>query len=64
MNDLRTLPEVAAILHDPAASAWLRSALRDLLVRDPVDAANDAEALAAAVGAWCAAALTQAGEWR
>jgi len=34
------------ILNDPAASDWLRQALQAALERDPVDAANDAEALA------------------
>ena len=36
----------SAILADPAASRWLRDALRSALVRDPVDAANEAEVLA------------------
>lgn len=34
------------VLNDPTASTWLREALRSALERDPVDAANDAEALA------------------
>jgi hypothetical protein len=34
------------ILGDPAASNWLKSALREALMRDPIDAANDAELLA------------------
>ncbi|QSB03787.1 hypothetical protein JWZ98_23035 (plasmid) [Methylomonas sp. EFPC1] len=33
------------ILNDPAASDWLKNALRAALVRDPVDAVNDAEIL-------------------
>lgn len=33
-------------LADPCASDWLKQALRTALDRDPVDAANDAEALA------------------
>lgn len=53
-NDLDTLPKIAAsgadaivtTLNDPAASDWLRDALRTAMVRDPVDAANDAEVLA------------------
>ena len=40
------LPEFAAVLHDPAASFWLKTCLRSALSRDPVDAANDAEVLA------------------
>lgn len=37
--------EIAQVLADPAASFWLKNALRSALARDPVDAANDAEAL-------------------
>lgn len=35
------------VLDDPATSTWLRQALQAALERDPIDAANDAEALAA-----------------
>ena len=46
-NDLPDdLPSIEEVLRDPAASLWLRNALRAALVRDPVDAANDAEVLA------------------
>jgi hypothetical protein len=34
------------VLADPAASTWLKCALRDSLERDPVDALNDVLALA------------------
>ena len=34
------------VLADPAASGWLKTALRSALCRDPVDAANDSEILA------------------
>jgi hypothetical protein len=34
------------ILDDPAASDWLKEALRTALERDPVDALNDALVLA------------------
>src|SRR5215469_3051971 len=34
------------VLRDPAASIWLKVALRSSLARDPIDAANDAEVLA------------------
>jgi hypothetical protein len=34
------------ILNDPAASMWLREALRAALERDPLDALNDVLALA------------------
>lgn len=40
------LPEIAAVLHDQAASSWLKTCLCSALSRDPVDAANDAEVLA------------------
>ena len=41
------LPSVDEVLADPTASFWLRNALLAALSRDPVDAANDAEVLAA-----------------
>ncbi len=34
------------ILNDPAGSDWIKNALKAALMRDPVDAANDAEVLA------------------
>lgn len=40
------LPPIPEILADPAASSWLKNALREALLRDPVDAANDAQVLA------------------
>jgi hypothetical protein len=40
------LPEITAVLGDPAASSWLKTCLCSALSRDPVDAANDAEVLA------------------
>lgn len=42
-------PTVAEVLDDAAASKWLKTALRDALQRDPVDALNDALVLAAAL---------------
>ena len=39
-------PAIDEILADPAASVWLKAALRSALSRDPVDAANDADVLA------------------
>jgi hypothetical protein len=39
------------ILHDPAASDWLKGALRTALERDPADALNDALVLAGALEA-------------
>jgi hypothetical protein len=41
--------DVADILQDPSASDWLKNALRAALERDPVDALNDALALAGAL---------------
>jgi len=49
MNDSAAaddLPSIDAVLADPAASYWLKTALRSALGRDPVDAANDSEVLA------------------
>ena len=40
------LPGIEEVLADPAASYWLKSALRSALCRDPIDAANDSEILA------------------
>ncbi len=47
-DGLRTgdLPGTDEVLADPAASYWLKTALRSALCRDPVDAANDSEILA------------------
>jgi hypothetical protein len=41
------------ILGDPAASFWIKEALRSALARDPVDAANDAEVLAELLSSRC-----------
>jgi hypothetical protein len=41
------------ILADPAASFWIKDALRAALRRDPVDAANDAQVLAQVLDARC-----------
>jgi len=40
------LPSIDEVLADPAASCWLKTALRSALCRDPVDAAHDSEILA------------------
>jgi hypothetical protein len=40
------LPSIDEVLADPAASFWLKTALRSALCRDPVDAAHDSEILA------------------
>lgn len=41
---------VSNLLADPAVTRHLRAVLLEWLVRDPVDAARDAELLAAALG--------------
>ncbi len=47
------------ILNDPAASYWLKDALGSALKRDPVDAANDADNLAAALRLHCKQVLAE-----
>jgi hypothetical protein len=42
----KELPTIDAVLGDPSASFWLKSALRSALCRDPVDAAHDSDVLA------------------
>lgn len=43
------MSQAAQILSDPAASYWLKDALRAALNRDACDALNDAEALTVAL---------------
>jgi hypothetical protein len=40
------VPPIDEVLADPAASFWLKTAIRSALRRDPVDAAHDSEILA------------------
>jgi hypothetical protein len=47
MNATSPLANSEAILADPAASDWLKSALKSAAARDPIDALNDALVLAA-----------------
>ncbi len=58
-----TLAEIAVLTmekwKDRAASDWFKNALANALARDPVDAANDAEALAEFL-AWRAEATARA----
>ena len=49
MNDVLSDPAVEELTSDESASDWLKAALRTALERDPVDALNDALALAAAL---------------
>lgn len=51
------MSEAEAILTDAASSVWMRSALESALKRDPVDAVNDALALAAVLEAHLRAQL-------
>lgn len=51
------LPTIEEVLRDPAASLWLKNALRSALARDPVDAANDAEILARLLDRRCRSIL-------
>lgn len=37
---------IDSVLTDPASSNWLKAVLQSALLRDPVDAANDASILA------------------
>ena len=46
MNAPITEGSIDAMMADSSASTWLKTALRDALERDPVDALNDALALA------------------
>ena len=53
------LPATEEVLRDPAASFWLKNALRSALARDPVDAANDAEVLARLLDRRCRSILNR-----
>lgn len=41
--------EINAVMTDPAATSWVKSAFEAAITRDPVDAVNDAEFLLAAL---------------
>jgi hypothetical protein len=51
------LPRIEETLADPAASFWLKNALRSALSRDPVDASNDADILARVLNCRCRSIL-------
>jgi hypothetical protein len=53
------VPTVEDLLNDPSTSFWLRNALTSALLRDPVDAANDAEILARVLDQQCRLILGQ-----
>lgn len=46
-------PDAQELLASPSTSVWLREALTAALMRDPVDAANDAEVLAEVLARRC-----------
>jgi hypothetical protein len=52
------LPDIDKVLADPAASFWLKAALRSALCRDPVDAAHDSQILAQLLEQRCDAILS------
>jgi hypothetical protein len=53
------LPSVDELLREPSTSFWLRNALTSALLRDPVDAANDADILARVLDQRCRLILNQ-----
>lgn len=53
------LPSVDELLNDPSTSLWFRDALIAALLRDPIDAANDAEILARVLDRKCRLTLDQ-----
>ena len=58
-GDQPAVPTVEDLLKDPSTSFWLRNALTSSLLRDPVDAANDAEVLARVLDHQCRLVLGQ-----
>jgi hypothetical protein len=52
-GDVEPILAIEQIIDDPAVSVWLKNALRAALMRDPVDAANDAEVLAQVLDQRC-----------
>ena len=54
------LPTIEKILADPAASFWLKTALRSAPWRDPIDAANDGDVLARLFVSRCRSLLEDA----
>ncbi|MGE5113450.1 MAG: hypothetical protein ACM3JB_21510 [Acidobacteriaceae bacterium] len=49
----KDIPTITEVLSDPAASHWLKTALRPAFFRDLVDAANDSEILASLLEQRC-----------
>lgn len=52
-NNRDEVPSIAELLADPAASVWLKMALRSALCRDPVDAAHDSQVLECVLARRC-----------
>ncbi len=52
-------PSIKGILGDPCSSGWIKAALESALLRDPVDAANDAEVLARVLSHRCERLLSR-----
>ncbi len=59
MSGWPDLPQVEEVLRDPGASFWLKQALESALLRDPVDAANDADILARLLDRMCRSVLNR-----
>lgn len=57
---MNTAEKIQQLLDSPSTSYWLKTALRALLERDPLDAASDAEVLADVMGARMNEILSQA----
>lgn len=58
-SNASTSAKAEDLIADPSTSQWLRDALRTALSRDPVDAANDVEILAAVVVSLCDESLAE-----
>ncbi|MDQ2655182.1 MAG: hypothetical protein M3Z20_19290 [Chloroflexota bacterium] len=56
------VPLVVEVMRDHATSGWLRQSLQEALLRDPVDALNDALLLASVLEAQLRAVFDLEGE--
>ena len=61
-SDVVTVPDAECMIADPTCSRWLKDALRAAIMRDPIDAANDAEILYRCLDNRCATAAPGAGQ--
>jgi len=57
--ETRTVPSPETVLQAPDVSHWLKDALRTALLRDPIDAANDARLLLDVLDTYALEQLTQ-----